>query len=216
MKLFDLCKTEFRYDCEETYKIVEAELLATAEDYLRYLLHLGTIPAIIKPDIQDVSKYLIMELLMTKNNQFIKLKEHFDKYKNEHAEEDPKIILVMIFYSEIINNLGDIYKYADYNNRNLLKELGEVIKDLNLQKTMMFKDSYLHRKPVDFESGECIDCGKLMELLKDKFRKDEFNVKSFLNYVFDTLDLNKDYLHAIPYSHLIKILGEYNSHEREN
>lgn len=216
MKLFDLYKTDFRYDSEETYNIAKAEMLSAAEEYLRYLLYAGTIPAIIKPDIQDVSKYLVMEMLITDNNQFIKLKDQFDEYRNTHADEDPKIVLLMVLYCEIINNIGDIYKYADYKTRNLFKELEKVIKDLNLQKTIIFKDSYLHRKPVNFESGECIDCEKLTELLKDKFRNDEFNPSSFLNYVFDNLESNNEYLHAIPYSHLIKILGGYKNNGSNN
>lgn len=107
-----------------------------------------------------------------------------------------------------MKNLTHIYKLTDPVTNKLLRNLKFACKEENYITTEIFSNKYLHRKPVNFESSECIEKDVLLRLILSKNGFKHPSAKDFINYVFDIIEAQKEYLHAMPLNDILNIYKE--------
>ncbi len=149
------------------------------------------------------------ELFRLEEGTLVYFKRFFDNAENTpETEEDFNLVLRQFIYAAIMNNISLIFKLTDPITNKLFRNMNHARKEDNYITTELFTNKFIHRKPVDFESAPCIEKDQLLKLVNRQSVAGYISAKKFMKNVFDLLEEQDEYLHAVSYTDLLQVYKE--------
>lgn len=207
--MFEVFKSGFYIENNKHLNAFASGVINLSEEYIKFLVYRGKISSLGDLTAFDTAIDLTAELFKLEDGVLVYFKRFFEKLATPPQSEEEYInALKQFVFSVILNNLTHIYKLTDPVTNKLLRNLKYAQKEENYNVTEIFSNKYLHRKPIDFESAECMDKDVLLRLILSKNGFNHPTAKDFLNYVFDILDSQSKYLQALPLNDILAIYKE--------
>ena len=207
--MFTVFKSGFKISDRRSLNSFASQVVKYSEDYIKYLIYTGRIIAPDNMSAFDIAVDLMGELFKTENGYLIHFKNYYEKIDDfPETEADFNETLKRFVISITQNNLPQIFRRTDPITNKLIRNIKTAIKNENYIVTQLFSDQYIHRKPVDFESAECIEKEKLLTLIFNENGVKEHSAKDLLTLIFNIIEMQTEYLHAIPFNDLIQIFKD--------
>lgn len=212
--MFELYKSKFRIKDNIALNEFALKVINISEEYIRYLIYKGKINSLGDLSSFDAAVDLTAELFTLEDGYLVHFKKFFNGFETPpETEEDVNRLLRQFVYVSTMNNVSMLYKFADPVTNKLLRNLNYARKAGNYLKTEIFTNKYIHRKAVDFASAQCMDRDQLVRLIGTKNGISFLPATEFLDEVFNILEEQSDYLHAVPFSDLLQIYKELSAKE---
>lgn len=207
--MYSVFKSGFRVENNKQLNVFASEVIKISEQYIRFLIYRGKISSLGDLSAFDAAVDITAEMFRRENGVLISFLSYFEKLDvKPSSEEDYINSLRQFVFSVTMKNLTHIYKLTDPVTNKLLRNLKFACKEENYLATEIFSNKYLHRKPVNFESSECMEKDVLLRLILSKNGFKHPSAKEFINYVFDVIESQKEYLHAMPLNDILSIYKE--------
>ncbi len=209
MWTFTVFKSGFYISNNRSLNSFASKVIKISEEYIKFLIYRGRIsnPDDLSPF--DIAVDLTAELFKLEDGYLIHFRNFYEKLDVLPDTEDEFYDTLRRFIIAVtLNNLPQIYRRTDTVTHKILRNLTAAYKEENFIVTELFTDKYLHRKPVDFGSAECMDKDKLLSLVFRENGAKMHNAKDLLNLIFRIIESQNDYLHAVSFNNLMQILRE--------
>ena len=208
--MFEIYQSGFYIENKQSLNRFALTIVRISEEYIKYLIHNGKLISLGDLDSYDIAVDLTAELFTIENGHLLHFKRFFEGVNNPPQTEEEFLTLLNKFvYSSIWHRLINIFKITDPATNKLHRNLSATIKEDKYLITDLFTNKYVHRKPVDFKLGHCMETDLLLNLLRSKNGQRHQTTSSFLNFIFDVIESQAEYLHAIPYAEILKVYKEY-------
>ena len=210
--MFETYKSGFYVENTQSLNSFAAKVVRLADEYVRFLLNRGKLIPLGDLDSYDIAVDLTAELFTIKDGHLVHFKRFFEGVENPpQTEEDFLTLLHKFIYSSLWNRLTNIIKITDPITNKLHRNLNAAFKEHDFHITDLFTNRYIHRKPVDFNSGRCMDTDLILTFLRSNNGKKHDSPREFLNFIFDAIESQTEYLHAIPYTEILKVYKEHHA-----
>jgi len=207
--MFKVLKSGFYISDKRTLNSFASKVIRISEDYIKYLIYRGRITNPDNLSAFDIAVDLMGEIFKTENGYLIHFKNYYDKIDDfPETETDFNETLKRFVISITQNNLPQIFRRTDPVTNKLIRNITSVIKDENYTVTQLFSDKYIHREPVDFESAECMEKEKLLTMIFNENGAKIHSAKGLLKIIFNIIEMQTEYLHAISMNDLIQIFKD--------
>lgn len=208
--MFELYKTGFFIENNKLLNRFAVKIIKISEEYIRYLIHKGKLISYGDLDSYDTAVDLTAELFTVENGYLVHFKRFFEGIENPpHTEEDYEGILKRFVYTSTMYRMENVFTITDPITKKMHRNLKYAMSKEGFLTTDIFSSKYVHRKHIDFGAAQCIEKNMLLRLLHTNNGKIHKTPRNFINFVFDVLESQKEYLHAIPFAELLLIYKEY-------
>ncbi|MCE1165044.1 MAG: hypothetical protein LWX07_06555 [Bacteroidetes bacterium] len=208
--MFSLYNNGFKAEKAEDAGTFISLVLKIGENYLRFLVSINRVYLPFEMSPKDAAIDLLAEILVFKNGSFLKFHDFFQNNftdKSKITEDNYEDYLRGFVYTVIQKNLTNLFKDNDPALYHIYRNIKETAKSLGYSISIHFSDKYLHRiKKVDFK----IDAPApedLLKLVSDiNLQKYIYNTPAFLNLMFDNLDTQHNFCHAVRFHDMAAVM----------
>ncbi len=211
--MFELYKSGFFIENNKLLNRFAAEIIKISEEYIRFLILKGRLISYGELNSYDTAVDLTAELFTVESGCLVHFKRFFEGLNVQPAtEEEFYGVLKKFVYTAALYRMENVFTITDPVTKKMHRSLRGAISEEGYKTTDIFSNRYVHRKKIDFESALCIEKNMLLRLLHANNGEAHKSPKSFINFVFDALESQNEYLHAVPFADLLLIYKEYFCH----
>lgn len=208
--MFEIYQSGFYIENKQSLNRFALTIVRISEEYVKYLVNKGKLISLGDLDSYDIAVDLTAELFTTENGHLVHFKRFFEGVDSPPQTEEEFLVLLNKFvYSSLWHRLINIFKITDPATNKLHRNLSATLKEKQYLITDLFTNKYIHRKPIDFESGRCMETDLLLNMLRSRNGHKNQTTSSFLDFIFEVIESQSEYLHAIPYTEILKVYKEY-------
>lgn len=207
--MYKLYLAGFRVGSRKQLNEFVSNVVGIANDYIKFLVYKNKIYIPDGLNTYDCAIDLTAELFRTENDILTVFRNHFDKIKlKSQTEKDFSNLIKAYICSIVQNNLLKIYQINDRVTYKLLRNIKNAYKEDGYIETFLFTDKYIHKKPVDFNSAECMNKEQLLQLFLRNNGINDYSATELLKLLFKIIEEQNEYLHAVAVSDVLCIYKE--------
>lgn len=208
--MFKVFKSGFRISDSNQLNSFSSEIIKLTEEYVKFLIRRGMIYQRDNTSTYETAVSLTLDLFKIENGYLVNFKRFFESTgKSIKTEDEIMKEIGVLLYPLILDKLSPEYKHTAMLKSKLFEGFKQMEEGGRFLVTKIFTEKYIHRKPVDFSSAKCMEKETLVYLLRTKNGTKHQTIESFTEYVFDILESQNLYLHAIPYCQAVQIYREF-------
>lgn len=207
--MYKLYLAGFRITDRKQLNEFVSAVVSIARDYINYLVYRNKLYLPEGLTSYDCAIDLTAELFNVEDDVLTIFESHFKKIKPKpKSEKDFTSVFKSYICSIVQNNLLNIYKINDTVTYKMIRNIKNAYKDSGYFETFLFTDKYIHRKPVDFNSAECMDKEYLLKLFLSNNGVKDYSAGELLKLIFIIVENQSEYLHAVAVSDVLYIYKE--------
>lgn len=207
--MYKLYLAGFRVGSRKQMNEFVSEVVGIAKDYINYLVYKNKLYLPEGFNSYDCAIDVTAELFNFEKDVFTVFASHFKKIKPKPKTEKDFSNLIKAYICSIVqNNMLKIYQINDPVTYKLLRNIKNAYKEGGYTETFLFMDKYIHRKPVDFNSAECMDKEYLLQLFLSNNGIKDYSATELLKLLFKIIEEQNEYLHAVAVSDILHIYKE--------
>jgi len=207
--MYKLYLAGFRVGNRKQMNEFVSEVVAIANDYIKYLVYKNKLYLPEGLTSYDCAIDVTAELFNVEKDVLTVFASHFKKIKPKpNNQKDFTPVFKSYICSIVQNNLLNIYKINDPVTFKLLRNIKNAYRDNGYTETFLFTDKYIHKKPVGFNSAECMDKEHLLQLFLSNNGINDYSATELLKLLFKIVEEQNEYLHAVAVSDVLYIFKE--------
>jgi hypothetical protein len=207
--MYKLYLAGFRVGSRKQMNEFVSDVVCIAKDYINYLVYKNKLYLPEGLTSYDCAIDVTAELFNVEKDVFTVFASHFKKIKPKpKSEKDFTPVFKSYICSIVQNNLLNIYKINNPVTFKLLRNIKNAYKDNGYTETFLFTDKYIHRKPVDFNSAECMDKEHMLKLFLSNNGINDYSATELLELLFKIIEEQNEYLHTVAVSDVLYIYKE--------